>query len=220
MCNLYSMTRSPEAVRRLFRVQHNRAAAFEPKNAIFPSYDAPIIRTAADGERELVTASWGFVLLQNGKAPRRVTNVRDDKVLTSSFWRNSFDQRRCLVPASSYCEPKGEKPATWHWFALNGKVERPLFAFPGIWRRHQGPVKKDGPNVDLEVFAFMTTLPNELTASINHERMPVLLSTDEECDTWLTGSAKEAFALASSFPAELMRIVQSGADREDLLNAA
>jgi putative SOS response-associated peptidase YedK len=220
MCNLYSMTRTAEAVRRLFRVQHNRAVAFEPRSAIFPAYEAPIIRTAADGERELVTASWGFVLLQNGKAPRRVTNVRDDKVLGSSFWRQSFEQRRCLVPASSYCEPKGERPATWHWFALNGDDERPLFAFPGIWRRYRGPVKKDGPVEDVEVYAFMTTEPNELTASINHERMPVLLSTQEQCDTWLSGTPKEAYALARSFPAELMRIVQSGADKEDLLRAA
>lgn len=214
------MTRVPEAVRRLFRVQHNRAAAFEPKNAIFPGYQAPIIRNAADGERELVNATWGFVLLQKGKAPRRVGNVRDDKILTSPFWKPSFEERRCLVPASSYCEPKGEKPATWHWFALKGAEERPLFAFPGIWRRYQGPVKKDGPNVDLEVFSFMTTEPNELTASINHERMPVLLSTEEQYDTWLNGTPKEAFELAQSFPAEAMRIVQSGAEKQDLLRAA
>jgi putative SOS response-associated peptidase YedK len=53
--------------------------------------------------------SWGFVLLQPGKAPRRVTNVRDDKILTSRFWTPSFQQRRCLVPASSYCEPESGK---------------------------------------------------------------------------------------------------------------
>jgi putative SOS response-associated peptidase YedK len=92
-----------DAVRSLFRVPHNRAAAFEPKNAIFPGYEAPIIRTAADGERELVVLNWGFMLLQKDRAPRRVTNVRDDKILTSPFWRTSFEQRRCLVPASSYC---------------------------------------------------------------------------------------------------------------------
>jgi len=62
-----------------------------------------------------VTMSWGFMLLQNGKAPRPVTNVRDDKILTSSFWKSSFEERRCLVPASSFCEPNGDvKPATWH----------------------------------------------------------------------------------------------------------
>src|SRR5450631_616022 len=113
MCNLYSMTRSREAILRLFRLSHNRATAFDALPAIFPGYQAPVVRQAPDGERELVMLSWGFVLLQKDRAPRRVTNVRDDKILTSKFWRSSFEQRRCLVPASSYCEPKGEKPATW-----------------------------------------------------------------------------------------------------------
>jgi putative SOS response-associated peptidase YedK len=108
------MTRSREAMLRLFRVGDNRAAAIEPKPAIFPGYIAPVVRKPTDGERELVNLNWGFVLLQKGLAPRRVPNVRDDKIITSKFWRPSFEQRRCLVPASSYCEPKGEKPATWH----------------------------------------------------------------------------------------------------------
>jgi putative SOS response-associated peptidase YedK len=92
------------------------------------------VRRAADGERELVNLNWGFVLLQKDRAPRRVTNVRDDKILTS------LSGVRCLVPASSYCEPKGVKPATWHWFALDGDEERPLFA-PGVWTRYRGPLK-------------------------------------------------------------------------------
>jgi putative SOS response-associated peptidase YedK len=220
MCNLYSMTRAREAMLRLFRVGDNRAAAVEPTPAIFPGYVAPIVRRAEDGERELVKLNWGFVLLQNGLAPRRVTNVRDDKILTSKFWRPSFEQRRCLVPASSYCEPKGVKPAVWHWFAINGDDERPLFAFPGVWTRYRGPLKKNGENVDQEVFAFMTTEPNELTVSINHERMPVLMSDPADFETWLSGSTDDAFRLARSYAAEQMRIVQFGAEREDLLKVA
>ncbi len=50
---------------------------------------------------------------------------------------------------------------------------RPLFAFAGIWRRHQGPIKKDDPAVVIDVFSFMTTAPNALVATVNHERMPV-----------------------------------------------
>ena len=138
MCNLYSMKKPRDEPRGLFRVSDNRAAAFEPLPAIFPGHTAPIVRYAADGERELSLLSWGFVLLQAGRAPRRVTNVRDDTVLKSKFWRDSFEQRRCLVPASSFCEPKGERPAVWHWFALNGSEPRPVFAFPGIWRDGKG----------------------------------------------------------------------------------
>ena len=82
MCNLYSQTRNVEAIRRLFRISDNRASRIEPQPAIFPGWTAPVIRKADDGERELLPMSWGFVLLQDGKAPRRVTNVRDDKILT------------------------------------------------------------------------------------------------------------------------------------------
>lgn len=217
MCNLYSMTRPRDAVIKFFDVPDNRASAFTPSDGIFPGYEAPIIRLAADGERELSVMNWGFILSQKGKAPRRVTNVRDDKILASPFWRNSFEQRRCLVPASSYCEPKGEKPATWHWFTTKGEEDRPLFCFPGIWTRYQGPVRKDGPDVNQEVFSFLTTEPNELTASINHERMPVLITDRSDMSTWLSGSPDEAFSLARSYAVEQMRIVQSGADKRDLL---
>ena len=123
------MTRNREAILRLFRISDNRASPVDSEDAIFPGHQAPIVRKAADGERELILLNWGFVLLQKDRAPRRVTSVRDDKILVSKFWRPSFEQRRCLVPASSYCEPKGEKPATWHWFALNGGEEPPYSAF-------------------------------------------------------------------------------------------
>jgi putative SOS response-associated peptidase YedK len=193
---------------------------FEPLQAIFPSEVAPVMRLAPDGERELVQMNWGFLLLQDGRAPRRVVNVRDDKILSSKFWRGSFEERRCIVPASSYCEPKGEKPATWHWFAINGDHSRPLFAFPGIWRSYTGPVRRNGETVTQDVYSIVTTEPNQLTATINHERMPVLLSNDDEIETWLKASAQEAMELARQYPADRISIVQSGADREDLLGTS
>ena len=73
MCNLYSLTRNADAIRRLFRVPHNRSVDFKPLPAIFPGHAAPVIRPAGDGDREMNIMSWGFVLPQPGKAPRRVT---------------------------------------------------------------------------------------------------------------------------------------------------
>jgi putative SOS response-associated peptidase YedK len=102
---------------------------------------------------------------------------------------------------------------------LKADEPRPLFAFAGIYRQWKGPIKKAGPNVDVEVFSFMTTLPNTLTSTINHERNPVLLTTDEEYSTWLTGTSEEAFGLIKTSDPEGMRIVQSGFDKEDLLAA-
>jgi putative SOS response-associated peptidase YedK len=99
MCNLCSLKKKRDAVARFFRVSHNRGSMFEPLPAIFPRHVAPVARATADAEREIVTMSWVFMLLQNSKAPRPVTNVRDDTILKSSFWKSTFVQCRCLVPA-------------------------------------------------------------------------------------------------------------------------
>lgn len=221
MCTLYANAKGRELIRNLFRVSDNRAAYFEPRDAILPSETAPVVRLADDGERELVNLSWGFVRREPGKAPRRVVNTRDDQVRTNPFWRSSFETRRCLVPVTAYSEPKGVKPATWYWFAVNGADDdlRPLFAFPGIWRHYSGPLKKDGPEVELDVYSIMTTTPNELTASINHERMPVLLTSEVEWAMWLYGTPEAAFTLCRPCAADRMRGVGSGLEKRDIASA-
>ncbi len=215
MCNLYSVRTSRAALARKFGLSDNRMAAFEPLPAIFPGHMAPIIKVAADGERELVLRSWGFILLREGYAPKRVTNARDDKLATK-FWRDSFEARRCLVPASSFCEPDGNAPSRWHWFALKGEEPRPLFAFPGLYRQWKGPIKRGGPNVDIEVFSFVTSLPNDLTGSINPERSPALLLSEVEARAWLLGTPSEALAVIKTTDPERLQIVQAGFDKEDL----
>jgi hypothetical protein len=125
-----------------------------------------------------------------------------------------------MVLMARLCEPDEGTPARWHWFSLKPEKERPLFAFAGIYRRWKGSMKKDGPNVDIEVFSFMTSLPNRLTAQINHERSPVLLTEEDEFKTWLTGTTEEAMGLVKPFDPDRMAIVQSGFEKKDLLAAA
>ena len=106
MCNLYSLNGTREEIGKYLKVLHNRMASFDPQLTLFPASIAPVVRLALDGERELVNLSWGFVLFIDGKAPRRVTNVRDDKIQSSSFWKGSFEERRCLIPAIHSVNPK------------------------------------------------------------------------------------------------------------------
>jgi putative SOS response-associated peptidase YedK len=214
MCNLYSVRTSRAALARKFGLSDNRMAQFEPLPAIFPGHMAPIIKQGSDAERELVMSSWGFVLLRDGYAPKRITNARDDK-LNTKFWRESFEFRRCLVPASSFCEPDGNTPSRWHWFTLKGEEARPLFSFAGVYRQWKGPIKRGGANVDIEVFSFVTSLPNELTQTINPERSPVLLLGDAEVETWLRGTPRAAFGLIKITDPDRLAIVQSGFDKED-----
>jgi putative SOS response-associated peptidase YedK len=57
-------------------------------------------------------------------------------------------------------------------------------------------------------------------ATINHERMPVLLTREDEFDAWLNGAPHLAFALAREYPPEQMRIVQEGLNKQDRLEMA
>ena len=215
MCNLYSLLNSIDELKHAFDIDEANAKLgnAEPLPAIFPRNYAPVIRRNNSGERELLPMHWGFLLPQKSKRtgkpilPKAVNNARDDKVNTSYFWRDSFNERRCLIPASSFCEAMGQKPATYYWFGLNGETERPLFAFAGLWKQYKGIYREE--LVDIETYTIVTTTPNALVEKIHPTRMPVILA-DESYNTWLSRSSNEAAELLMSYPAGRMSIVQSG----------
>lgn len=205
------------AMRQLFAVDaaQDRLGNAEPLPAIFPKGMAPIVGIGADGKRWLENAHWGFVMPQVSKKtgkpiqPKAVNNARDDKLRSSRFWTKSFEDRRCLIPATSFCEAKGRSPATYVWFGVVvGDEARPPFALAGIWRDYRGVYGGDEER-ELLTSSMVTTTPNELTRETHPDRMPCILNP-EDYDTWLTGTPDEAFALIKPFPAERMVIHKSG----------
>ncbi|MBE7211015.1 MAG: SOS response-associated peptidase family protein, partial [Gluconacetobacter diazotrophicus] len=150
MCNLYSITTPPDAIRRLFRVSDDRTGNAEPRPAVFPDGLAPVVRAGAEaGGRTLSLLRWGFPSPPNVPGNRPVTNIRNP---SSAFWRPWLKTaQRCLVPASSFCEYLPGKPAVPHWFALGN--DRPPFAFAGLWRPWSGTRgRQEGEH---ELFAFL-----------------------------------------------------------------
>lgn len=210
MCNLYSMTMPLDAVRHMFDVEPDRADVgnLEPLRAIFPKYEAPVV-TAADGGRALVRASWGFLTPNKSKKtgkwlkPNAWNNTRDDKVRSAPLWRDSFETRRCLVPATAYAEATGRNPATYHWASVKD-VEG--FAFAGIWKHQVGTLGET--EVDATVYSIMTASPNSFAAQY-HTRMPVILA-QENYEAWLQGSSSEAYGLLGGIPADLMQLIGEG----------
>ena len=57
MCNLYSLTKGPQAIRDFTRAMRGDVGNMPPLPGIFPDYFAPIVRRSAEG-RELVMARW------------------------------------------------------------------------------------------------------------------------------------------------------------------
>jgi putative SOS response-associated peptidase YedK len=204
MCNLYSVTKGQAAIVALIRAMRDRTGNLASMPAVFPDMMAPVVRTAADGIRELAMLRWGFPPPPNlGKAP--VTNVRNTK---SPYWRGWLKPEfRCLVPATSFCEWTDSRPKVPHWFALD--EDRPLFFFAGIWRPWTG--ERKGQAGEHLLFSFLTCEANEIVRPIHAKAMPVMLTTPEEFEVWLLAPVEEALALQRPLPSEALKIVATGA---------
>jgi putative SOS response-associated peptidase YedK len=94
MCNLYSMTRAQDAMRKLFGVKHDRAGNLPSMPGIFPDQIAPIVRL--DKRR-------GTPLAPPKLRARPVTNVRNT---ASAYWRPWLMlEFPSLVPGTSPVAP-------------------------------------------------------------------------------------------------------------------
>ncbi len=213
MCNLYSLTKGQSAIRDLFSVRHDRTGNLPLFPSIFPDQAAPIVRSGADGERELVMARWGMPgPPQFGGRP--VTNIRN---VASPHWRGWIGARnRCVVPATSFCEYADTTPRkTPIWFALG--EDRPLFAFAGLWTRWRGVRGPKSAPVEgeHELYGILTTDANAVVAPIHPQAMPVILTSQAEVDLWLEAETLAALSLQRPLPNEALAVVAKG-EKEDV----
>jgi putative SOS response-associated peptidase YedK len=160
---------------------------------------------AENKERKLVQMRWGFMPMweKEPEKARPIFNARQDKVATSTFFKGSLANKRCLIPATGFYEWVKEGPRKGpKLFKLN-KGE--LFAFSGLWKTWKPP---EG---DIwYTSTIITTEPNKLVGKV-HNRMPVILHQKEE-EKWLDDSITDLGYLASllkPFPAEQMEIEEA-----------
>jgi putative SOS response-associated peptidase YedK len=211
MCNLYAITKSQQAIRELARAMIDRTGNLASMPGIFPDYAAPIVRNGPDG-RELVLARWGMpspaFALKGRNSDPGITNVRN---VASSHWRRWLGvEHRCLVPFTSFSEnealPDGTRPPVW--FALG--EDRPLAFFAGIWTNWTSVRKIREGETPNDIFAFLTTDPNAVVAPVHPKAMPVVLTTQDEMDQWMSAPTAEALTLQRPLADEMLQIVARG----------
>jgi putative SOS response-associated peptidase YedK len=220
MCNLYSQTKSQDAMRQVFadlligdETIEDLTGNLASQTGVYPDYSAPILRHAPQGGWQLTKARWGMptpqVFLEGKRTDPGVTNIRN---VSSPHWRRWLGvENRCLVPFTSFSEldTRAGSPRNHPiWFAL--EPDRPLAFFAGIHTEWTSVRKLKEGEVTADLFGFLTCPPNAEVAPIHPKAMPVILTKPEEWRRWLTAPTTESLQLQRPLPDGMLRIVAEG----------
>jgi putative SOS response-associated peptidase YedK len=205
MCGRYSLSTTAELVDEVFGV--DVPEDFVPRWNIAPSEPAPIVRPSPEGGRRLDLLRWGFPPAtppagsRSSGGPLRI-NARGETAATLPAFRDSFRQRRCLVPADGFYEWATDRSGRRaHHVRFR---DRRLFALAGLWDE-----RREGGAPTVESFTILTCPPAELVRPL-HDRMPVILPPDT-WEEWLrSDQAERLVALLAPWEGPGLEVVPVG----------
>lgn len=117
---------------------------------------------------------WGF---ESADRAQVIFNTRIETALERPLWKDSIEQRRCIVPVQAFYETHATEqavnPRTGRTVKQSYRftAHEDLLLLAGIWKSDR--------------FSIVTTAPNESVSAV-HDRMPLILSVDHAHE-WLEG---------------------------------
>jgi len=175
MCGRFSLYKISEFLNE-YNVRFDEP--LKPRYNIAPGQMVPII---ADGGK---VAKWGFVPHWADEPKISPINTRKES-LAKRFFKDSYEKRRCLVPADGFYE----------WKKVDGSkipyrlvLDRDVFCFAGIYDIWK----------DTITFSIITVEPNDVIRPI-HDRMPAILAKKQE-EAWLSDGSMD---LLSAYPGKM-----------------
>ena len=172
-----------------------RTAIYKARYNCAPTQNLAVI-TGSEPET-LQFFRWGLIpsWAKEAAIGNKLINARGETISEKPSFRSAFKNRRCLVPATGFFEwskTGGKRP-----FNIRLRTGEP-FAFAGLWDQW---ISEDGEIV--HSFTIITTVPNELMATI-HDRMPVILHRENE-QRWLQDNEPQRLQeLLLPYPAQEM----------------
>jgi putative SOS response-associated peptidase YedK len=162
----------------------------KPRYNIAPTQLAPVVRTTADGNRELAELRWGLIpsWASDPSVGSSMINARSETAATKPAFRSAMRQHRCLIPADGFYEWQKQGNHKQPMF-IHRSDDAP-FAFAGLWE-HWIDAKKQ----PLETFTILTTAANEQLRPL-HERMPIIIRA-ENYSRWLDASITDPASVES-----------------------
>lgn len=169
-----------------------------PHYNIAPSQFVPVI--TRNGKNKIEIMKWGLIPFwaKDIRIGNKMINARAEGIEDKPSFRKPIRFQRCIVPASYFFEwGLLDKEKVPYLFRLKNAE---IFSIAGLY-----DVVKDAEGKDLKSFTIITTEPNEIVERI-HNRMPVILSADDE-EKWLNPDetdVKNILPLLKPYPANEM----------------
>ncbi|UWZ85006.1 SOS response-associated peptidase [Occallatibacter riparius] len=195
MCGRYRRRSDKQRIAETFHVGMDLGElSLEPEDDIAPGSVQPVVLVDDMGEREIALMRWGFKL-----PDRHLFNARSEGIERASFWKDSFQERRCIVPADSFFEwsDTGQKKKAKYEIAIPG---REPFGMAGLWKPWKNPKTDQWERT----FAVITGEPNQLMQPV-HDRMTTILDP-RDYEEYLAASDRPPLHLLRILSPEQMRL--------------
>ena len=193
MCCRYYMEMSPEL--RPIIEEANRSTLKERivnklgrslviEGEVRPTNIVPVIAPNRSGARAVFPMVWGFSLPRSSSP---MVNARVETASTKPTFKESWERRRCIIPASYYFEwehlinAATGKAKTDDKYMIQPKGSE-LTWLAGLYRI------EEMSGIQVPVFTVLTREPSEEIRFI-HDRMPVILPR-EDVDNWIKPDSK------------------------------
>jgi putative SOS response-associated peptidase YedK len=188
MCGRYQRRSDKQRIAEAFALGNIDDLTLE----LTPDYNASpgrshpvIVWDEREGMRTLLMMYWRFLppFCDDPKKFRlSTTNADATRLLESRMWQDSFQKRRCLIPADTFIEWQTEGKAKLPWMYAMSDGEP--FALGGVWRHWRSPDGQSG----MDTYAVITVDPNELVEkTTRHDRMPLIVKR-QDWQRWLEPS--------------------------------
>ena len=172
MCGRFVNLNKIDKLNKIFEINESENVENGISYNIAPSQSTIIIINSKFFKIE--KADWGIKFFDKRQnQEKNIINSRLETIQNKILFKESFEKRRCVIPANGYYE-----------WSINDNIKIPYFInipdketiyFAGIWKYLN--FKKSS----MKVFSIITKPSNSLLKEI-HDRMPVTLSSEESKD--------------------------------------
>ena len=172
MCGRFVNLNKIDKLNKIFEINESENVENGISYNIAPSQSTIIITNSKLFKIE--KADWGMKFFDKRQnQEKNIINSRLETIQNKILFKESFEKRRCVIPANGYYE-----------WSINDNIKIPYFInipdketiyFAGIWKYLN--FKKSS----MKVFSIITKPSNSLLKEI-HDRMPVTLSSEESKD--------------------------------------